>query len=70
MLKFKLGRVAHSVTADMFLTADPGVSSLIPAQSLTFVEIDHKIISSTILLHSADSRRVIASYKRKHVHES
>ena len=45
------------------LTADPGVSSLIPAWSHTFVEIDHEIISTVILLPSADSRRVVVSYK-------
>ena len=33
-----------------------GVESLIPAQSHTFTEIDHEIISTTILLPSADSR--------------
>ena len=36
------GRVAQSATC---LTADPGFASLIPAQSHTFVEIDHEIIS-------------------------
>ena len=36
------------------LTADPGVASLIPARSHTFVEIDHEIIS-TVILHSAKS---------------
>ena len=51
------------------MTADPGVSSLIPAQSHTLVEIDHEIISSAILLLSADSRRVVVSYKQKYVHE-
>ena len=38
------GRVAQSVTClatDVCLTADPGVASSIPAQSHTFVEIDH-----------------------------
>ena len=30
--------------------AGPGVSSLIPAQSHTFLEIDHEIISKVILL--------------------
>ena len=34
----------------MCLTADPGVASSIPAQSHTFVEIDHEIISTAILL--------------------
>ena len=53
-----LGRVAQSVTClatDACLTADPGVASLIPARSHTFVEIDHEIISTVILLPSADS---------------
>ena len=52
------GRVAQSVTClatDVCLTADPGVSSSIPARSHTFVEIDHEIISTAILLPSADS---------------
>ena len=51
------GRVAQSVTClatDACLTADPGVASLIPAQYHTFVEIDHEIISTVILLPSAD----------------
>ena len=39
----------------MRLTADPGVTSLIPAWSHTLVEIDHEIISTVILLPSADS---------------
>ena len=41
------GRVAQSVTClviDAKLTADPGVTSSIPARSHTFVEIDHEII--------------------------
>ena len=53
----------------MCLTADPGVASSILAQSHTFVEIDHEIISTAILLPSTDSRRVVVSNKRKHVHE-
>ena len=67
------GRVAQSVTClapDTSLTADPGVASSIPARSHTFVEIDHEIIYTVILLPSADhSRRVVVSYKRKYVHE-
>ena len=54
----KLGRVAQSVTClatDACLTADPGVASLIPVRSHTFVEIDHEMISTVILLPSADS---------------
>ena len=37
------------------LTAVPKVASSIPARSLTFVEIDHDIISTVILLFSAES---------------
>ena len=51
------GRVAQSVTClatDASLTADPGVASSIPARYHTFVEIDHEIISTVILLPSAD----------------
>ena len=51
-------RVAQSVTClatDASLTADPGVASSIPARSHTFVEIDHEIISTVILLPSAES---------------
>ena len=38
-------------------------------RSNTFVEIDHELISTAILLPSADSRRVVVSYKQKYVHE-
>ena len=50
-------RVAQSVmclATDACLTANPGVASLIPVQSHTFVEIDHEIISTVILLPYAD----------------
>ena len=43
------GRVAQSLTClatDACLTAIPGVASLIPARSHTFVEIDREIIST------------------------
>ena len=53
----------------MCLTADLGVASLILARSYTFMEIDHEIISTAILFPSADSSRVVVSYKRKYVHE-
>ena len=46
----------HSVTClatDACLTA--GVTSLIPARSDTFLETDHEIISTVILLPSAES---------------
>ena len=52
------GRIAQSVmclATDACLTADPGVASSILARSHTFVEIDHEIISTVILLPSADS---------------
>ena len=53
-----LCRVAQSVKCletDASLTADPGVVSLIPARSHTFVEIDHEITSTVSLLPSAES---------------
>ena len=56
--KYKQGRIEQSVTymaTDACLTADPGVASSIPAWYHTFVEIDHEIISTVILLPSADS---------------
>ena len=68
----KQGHVAQSViclAADMCLTVDPRVESSIPARPHTFAEIDHEIIYMIILFHSADSRRVVVSYKRKNVHE-
>ena len=52
------GRVAQSVAClatDPRMTADPGVASLILARSHTLVEIDHEIISTVILLPSAES---------------
>ena len=67
------GRVALSVTClatDACLTADPEVPSSIPAWYHTFVEIDHEIISTVILLLPLIySRRVVVSYKRKYVHK-
>ena len=53
----------------MCLAADPGVASLIPARSYTFVEIDREIISTTVPLPSADLKRVVVSYKLKYVQE-
>ena len=52
------GCVAQSVTSlatDASLTANPGVANSIPARSHTFVEIDHEIIFTVILLPSAES---------------
>ena len=54
----KPGRVAQSVAClatDACLTADPGVASSIPVRSYTFVEFDHEMISTVILLPYADS---------------
>ena len=56
--KYTPSHVAQRVTClatDVSLTADPGVASLIPARSHTFVEIDQEIISTVILLPSAES---------------
>ena len=47
--------IIYAAFTDACLTADPGVASSIPARSHTFVEIDHEIISTVILLPSADS---------------
>ena len=58
LLFTKPGGVAQSVTylvTDAKLTADPGVTSSIPARSHTFLEIDHEIISTVIFLPSAES---------------
>ena len=54
----KPGHVAQSLSClatDACLTADPGVASSIPTRSHTFVEIDHEMISTVILLPYADS---------------
>ena len=50
------GRVAQSITSlatDACLTADPGVASLIPVRSHTFVEIDHEMFQEGVFqLHA------------------
>ena len=43
-------RSSFTVGQSTSLTADPGVTSSIPARSHTLVEIDHEIISKVILL--------------------
>ena len=66
------GHIVQWVTclaADTCLTADPGVVGSILARSHTFLEINNKIISTVILPPSADSRRIVVSYKQKYVHE-
>ena len=50
-----VGQSVMCLATDASLTADPGVATLIPARPHTFVEIDHEIISSVILLPSAES---------------
>ena len=57
------------LTADTCPTADLGVASSILARFHTFVERDHEIISMVILLLSADSRKIVVSYKQNYVHE-
>ena len=58
------------LATDACLTADPGVASSIPVRSHTFVEIDHEIISTVILLPSVDLfKKGFVSYKQKYVHE-
>ena len=54
----KPGCVAQLViclATDASLTADAGAPSSIPAQSHTFLEIDYEIVSTVILLPSAES---------------
>ena len=47
--------VGKGLATDACLTADPGVASSIPVRSHTVVEIDHEMISTVILLPSANS---------------
>ena len=47
--------VGNVLATDASLTADPGVASSILARSHTFVEIDHEIISTVLLLPSTES---------------
>ena len=63
--------VGNVSATDASLTADPGVASSILAPSYTFVEIDHEIISTVILLPSAESfkKGCCVNYNRKYVHE-
>ena len=59
--------VGNLSETDASLTADPGVTSLIPSRSHTFVEIDHsKFLRSLFALPLNHSRRVVVSYKRKY----
>ena len=66
------GHVAQSITcltANTCQTADPVVVSSIPDRSHTFLEIDHGVISTAILLPSANSRRFVVSCKRQYLHK-
>ena len=51
----KITQLITFLATDACLTADKGVGSSIPAQYHTFVEIDHEISSTVILVPSADS---------------
>ena len=53
--KFTLKIFAYRQDWTVIPSLDPGVASSIPARSHTFVEIDHEIISTVILLSSAES---------------
>ena len=47
------------LATDVSLTAAPGVTSLIPARSHTFAEIDHEIISTVILFPQEGLRKYV-----------
>ena len=64
-----IAQLVMRLAAGKCLAADPGVASSIPAWSQNFMEINYEIISMVILLPLTDSRRVIASYKQKYLHE-
>ena len=51
----RIGQSVMCLATDACLTADPGVASSILVWSHTFVEIGHDIISTAILLPSAES---------------
>ena len=50
----------------VWLIADPGVVSLIPARSHTFMQIDCEIFLYAHSLLTADAIRAVVSYKRKY----
>ena len=58
--------IAQSVTS---LTADPGVASSIVAQSHIFMEVDHEIISTAILLLPLIQEGLLSATCEKYVHE-
>ena len=73
LYSLQLGPIGQSVTClatDAYVIAEPLVVSSIPAWYHTFVEIDHEIISTVILLPPLiHSKRVVVSYKQKYVHQ-
>ena len=68
-LQSQTGEIFAHLT-DASLTADPGFASLIPLLYHTFVEIDNEIISTVILLPSAESfKKSCFQLQAKYVHE-
>ena len=65
---FMLNSVEHDKS---FITSGPGItSSNLSSAYITFMAIDHEIISIVILSPSADSRRAVnVSYWQKYVHK-
>ena len=59
------GSIAQSVASQI---ADPGIVSLIPTWSHTFMKIDHEIFSTVILLLPLIQEKVV-SVKGKYEHE-
>ena len=57
--------LALSVTS---LIADPGVASSIPALSHIFVDVDHEIISTAILLLPLIQEGLLSATSEKYVH--
>ena len=55
MLPSRVAQWVMCLATDGCLTAYPGVASSIPVRSHSFVEIDHEMISTVILLPSTDS---------------
>ena len=54
-MKYQVAQSVMCLATDECLNEHPGDASSIPARSNTFMEIDHEIISTVILLPSADS---------------
>ena len=68
----QVAQLVTSLATDACLTKDPGVTSLIPALSHSFVDIDHETISAVILLPSAEwiiQEGLLIVYEWKYVHE-